>query len=215
MATFRRQTTLSLLAIGSFFLGVFVSDHARPGPTADRNRAILEVPASSPDVVKTIARELRRRSPSLDADRVAHTVVVLSQMHHDSGVTPSLILGFMEVESGYRHRAISSGKAYGLMQVLRSTATPYLQQRGLQWSTETILDPVVNIDVGVQHLVELHRCYMNERLESENDFTFSALSYTYGQQAVRDALHDKGIALGYYGKVQRAANRWGELLPAI
>jgi soluble lytic murein transglycosylase-like protein len=64
-------------------------------------------------------------------------------------VPASLVHALIQVESGYRHRAVSRKGARGLMQVLPST--------GRQYGALDLFDPKVNVDAGVRHLKSLLR----------------------------------------------------------
>ncbi|MBB3193693.1 lytic transglycosylase domain-containing protein [Roseateles terrae] len=67
---------------------------------------------------------------------------------------PSLVTALMFVESRYRTDARSPKGALGLMQLMPATAARY----GVR-SAADLLDPRINIDVGVRHLRMLHDRY--------------------------------------------------------
>lgn len=63
------------------------------------------------------------------------------------GVDPRLVQALIQVESGFRSRAVSPKGARGLMQILPST--------GRQYGALDLFDPQVNLDAGVRHLKSL------------------------------------------------------------
>jgi soluble lytic murein transglycosylase-like protein len=63
------------------------------------------------------------------------------------GVDPRVIQALIQVESGFRSRAVSPKGARGLMQILPST--------GRQYGALDLFDPQVNLDAGVRHLKSL------------------------------------------------------------
>ena len=67
---------------------------------------------------------------------------------------PGLVAALMFVESRYRSDARSPQGALGLMQLMPATAARY----GVR-SAADLLDPRINIDVGVRHLRMLHDRY--------------------------------------------------------
>ncbi len=69
-------------------------------------------------------------------------------------LNPSLVAALMFVESRYRSDARSPKGALGLMQLMPATAARY----GVR-SAADLLDPRINIDVGVRHLRMLHDRY--------------------------------------------------------
>ena len=63
------------------------------------------------------------------------------------GVDPRVVQALIQVESGFRSRAVSPKGARGLMQILPST--------GRQYGALDLFDPQVNLDAGVRHLKSL------------------------------------------------------------
>ena len=104
--------------------------------------------------------------------------------------------------------------AYGLMQVIRSTARPYLNELGFSWSPEVLYNAETNIDVGVSYLMDLHRHYMELGLEDKEDWHVSVTAYFWGErltaQAMAGASKDRtGVAsLNYWRKVRDAQVEW-------
>jgi|GEM_PF-1161130 len=95
------------------------------------------------------AREMRPARAMPPA--LAALVQAASQRHQ---LDPALVAAVMSVESGYRPDARSPKGALGLMQLMPATAARY----GVRTSAE-LMDPRVNIDVGVRHLRALHDRY--------------------------------------------------------
>lgn len=158
----------------------------------------------------------------IDLPNVAHKVLELSERYKDDGVTTSLILALIEVESSFDPRATSNytdeaGKtrplAYGLTQMVRSTATHYLTDMGYSWNPDILYDPVLSVEIGVRHLVDLHRQYVSEGLEFKNEFQWSILSYMWGERPVKESMskkpNDRGyMSLNYWTRVREAQLRW-------
>lgn len=66
------------------------------------------------------------------------------------------IYGVMRQESRYENTAVSPAGAYGLMQILPSTAKQTAKRFGIPFSgTEALFDPQTNIEIGSQYLHEL------------------------------------------------------------
>jgi soluble lytic murein transglycosylase-like protein len=182
--------------------------------------AVLKLTESRAGAISRLADELlripaARKSMEQAIPQVAGRVLYLAEKYRDDGVTVPLVLGIVEIESGFDAGAVSRSKAYGLMQVVRSTATPILRSMDVPWSREAIMDPVRNLDVGTAHVVALHRQFQDEGLEVRDDFHISLLSYNFGERPVRHALDspsgaNRGIVLSYWAKVNRAQNRWRE-----
>ncbi|VFP82878.1 membrane-bound lytic murein transglycosylase MltC [Candidatus Erwinia haradaeae] len=78
------------------------------------------------------------------------------------GISQSLILAIMEIESSFNPYAVSHSNALGLMQIVQNTAgldVFRMQGKHGQPSRRYLLDPEKNIDVGVAYLSLLQRNY--------------------------------------------------------
>lgn len=160
----------------------------------------------------------------IELPNVARKVFELEERYRDDGITASLILALVETESSFSPTATSTytdGKgntrplAYGLTQVIRSTATPYLKDLGYDWHTNVLYDPCLSLEVGIRHLADLHRQYVSEGLEFKNEFQWSILSYMWGERPVKESMNlkpnERGyLSLNYWARVRDAQLRWKE-----
>lgn len=109
------------------------ADLGRPSPLAFEFTGRSQPPAGS-----------TAPSPAMPSTRVAAWIERACDAH---GVDPALAAAVMYVESRFRADARSPKGALGLMQVMPATASRY----GVA-TPAALLDPRVNIEVGVQHL---------------------------------------------------------------
>ena len=97
-----------------------------------------EVPYPEPEAEAPTAVQ----APALPAPTpYAELIASMSEAH---GVDPNLVRALIQVESGYRARALSPKGAMGLMQLMPSTAREY--------KVRNPYDPKANIAAGVKHL---------------------------------------------------------------
>ncbi len=114
-----------LLACGAAFAGAQQYE-----PLADNVRAAMSAAVSDqsapylsfkdPESARTWLNEMSSRLARRIPDRRSRTEL-LKTVHHEAmraGIDPQLVLGLMEVESGFRKYAISSAGARGYMQVM-------------------------------------------------------------------------------------------------
>ncbi len=113
--------------------------------------------------------EQRRQAYYLLVNRVA-------QRH---GVDTDLVMALIEVESAFRHDAISVKGARGLMQLMPATAARY----GLRHVGE-LHDPQRNVEIGVRHLKDLLTLYGGHS-------ALAVAAYNAGPQAI--ARHGQRI----------------------
>lgn len=125
---------------------------------------------SEPGAAETTATTSPRPDPLLDdiqvqflrhhtglapfeIEQVARTIADESER---VGVPPSLVLGVIQIESGFYNFAVSHKGAMGLMQIMPETGRTLARQQGIAWEgSETLFDPVVNVRLGISYLAWL------------------------------------------------------------
>ncbi len=139
----------------------------------------------------------------------SYKILSLEKEYRDIGMSVSLLLAVVEVESNFNPRVVSSSGAYGIAQIVRSTAIPYLRAKGLDWSEELMFNPNINIELAAKILSDLHLMYIDKGLEKRDDFTFTLSAYNLGEGTVQSAINrqDK-MYLNYVAKVKMAERRW-------
>lgn len=94
-------------------------------------------------------------------------------------VTESLIYGVIKTESSFNPFAVSNAPAYGLMQIVPSTAGrdvfDKVKQRPGQPTAEYLYDPENNIDTGAAYLQILQERYL-VKIEDQNSRRYSVIS---------------------------------------
>ena len=91
-----------------------------------------------------------------------------------------LLCGLIETESNWDHTVTSGANAKGLMQVLPSTAYPYLRSQNLNYDKNILYDPTVNVIVGISYLSDLQQGHIEAERTKEDDFTMALHSYFWG-----------------------------------
>jgi len=107
-----------------------------------------------------VIRRLRGLRPKLaDAEtRALARVLVDAARRHD--LEPRLVLAVIQVESGFRTRAVSPVGALGLMQIMPATGEELAARLGIEWrGPDTLFDPVANVRIGAAYLRELDDRY--------------------------------------------------------
>ena len=75
-------------------------------------------------------------------------------------VEPALIYGLMRAESAMQADALSPAGARGLLQLMPSTAAAVARRNGLAYANrQDLMDPEINIPLGIAHLAELEKRY--------------------------------------------------------
>lgn len=148
---------------------------------------------------------------------ITQKVLGTASKYKDVGLAPAHILAIIEVESGFDPNAISRAKdgktpvAYGLMQLVRSTATPILREMGYDWSVNTILVPEINIEAGARYLTTLHKQFVSMGLEGIDEYHMSFIAYNRGERLVIESVDMKKkatVSLDYLGRVKMAEKGW-------
>ncbi|HET8563171.1 MAG TPA: lytic transglycosylase domain-containing protein [Candidatus Binatia bacterium] len=138
---------------------------------------------------------------------VAATILDESKKH---SLDPTVVLGVINVESRFRHKAVSTSGARGLMQVRPFVATALAEEAGLEeWNgTRTLDDPVSNIKIGVFYLGHLKYKFKDVRL---------ALSaYLRGPTEIQNRLEqNKPVPLEYAKKVLSVSKTYRERMQEV
>jgi len=113
-------------------------------------------------------------------------------------VDPALVFGLMRAESAMQPDALSPAGARGLLQLMPGTASEVARRNGLRFNGNAeLMDPAVNIPLGVAHLAELQARY-------DGQWIFVAAAYNAGVNAVGRWLQERP---------QTAPDIWLETLP--
>jgi soluble lytic murein transglycosylase len=96
-----------------------------------------------------------------------------------NGIDPYLIASLIRQESEFNPSAVSYANAYGLMQLIFPTARVLARQQGIRaFQTESLFDPIVNIQLGTINLKQLL-----DRFGDQVEYTLAA--YNAGDTVVR------------------------------
>jgi hypothetical protein len=115
-----------------------------------------EVATPRDPIVEDLRRQFVRHHTGLSSfeiEQVAHTIA------HESerlGLSPSLVLGVIQVESGFYNFAVSNKGAMGLMQIMPATGHTLARRHGIPWrGPEILFDPIVNVRLGIAYIAWL------------------------------------------------------------
>ena len=152
--------------------------------SAPRNLAVTEtdvpeglmarapLPEPDPDQVR-ILEALSQRKTALSAPELLRLAQTIAEECERHDFEPALILAVIFVESGGRPSAVSHVGALGLMQIMPPTGAEVARKMGLPWNgPSTLLDPVVNVKLGVAYLRTLTDCY--------EDMSAALAAYNWG-----------------------------------
>jgi len=123
---------------------------------------------------------------------IARIITEQSRLHQDIGLSPELIMGIMQRESGFDPDAFSHTKDYGLMQMQRLTFSYHLPELGYErFSEELAMNPIVNVEAGILELVRLRKYWLENGVDN---WMITISSYHWGTRNVWQLLSKKGRA---------------------
>jgi len=85
----------------------------------------------------------------------------VSKYSQEYGVDENLIYALIKAESNFEVDAVSNKSAQGLMQLMPSTAEDVSKKCGVELTEDNILEPDVNINLGIKYisiLLEKYEC---------------------------------------------------------
>jgi len=151
------------------------------------------IPHSGDPTRDRIHQMLEERAPNIedqDRQRVIDQIFIAQNEH---GFDPSLLLGLMQVESGFNPAARSSAGALGLMQVIPFSGQLMARELGIEWrGASTLLDPVANVRIGVAYLARMR--------ETFQDIALALAAYNVGPGRLQDILDAGHRPTGSYAR---------------
>ncbi|MFL2937293.1 MAG: transglycosylase SLT domain-containing protein [Myxococcota bacterium] len=141
-------------------------------PKAENKAASSPSPKGDPiqaQIMEALSRP-RHSWTKPELKRLAQTIAEECERHD---FEPELILAVILVESGGRPKAVSHVGALGLMQIMPPTGAEVARKLGVPWNgPNTLLDPIVNIKLGVAYLRTLTNRY--------DDMSTALAAYNWG-----------------------------------
>lgn len=152
---------------------------------------------------------------AFEITEVCKIIIVECQRNQDIGLTPAIIMAVIERESNFDPTAISEMGAYGLMQCIQATFERHLSNLGYQQATlEVMLDPVINIQVGIKEIIRLKKIWLTEGYETRSDWKITFYSYYAGERWARLILttlkKETFPGLEYSAGTTQLVNDWKE-----
>lgn len=107
--------------------------------------------AAKEAVIEQVANFMRNEDSTIRPDKLRSVARMIYNEAADCNVDYRLILAIIKVESNFRHDAVSSKGARGLLQVKPSLARFIAKDMGMHWGGPNTLDePDKNIKIGVR-----------------------------------------------------------------
>lgn len=186
----------------AFALGLMMAIDACVVPSLGNDWRLLESKSERRDVVSYMSGVLGRYRTGLGPhEELKLAKVILAEaVRHE--MDPLFVLALIKTESTYYNWSKSFAGALGLMQIRPETGEELAGQLKLQWNgEETLLDPYLNVRMGVHYLSRLNKRY--------NDRDFSLAAYNVGPGRLDSGLRqNKDPGRGY---VNRVLNNYKDL----
>ncbi|MCI4435775.1 MAG: transglycosylase SLT domain-containing protein [Ignisphaera sp.] len=118
--------------------------------------------------------------PHLPSETKVEVTNTLLMMCAAKNIRLNIVLGLIEVESGWYYKATSEVGAKGLMQVMPATAKPYLRVERKPDNPNELYNPVTAIIVGLSYFADLQTQYVDLGVTEPTNYTFALHSYFWG-----------------------------------
>ena len=145
-----------------------------------------------------IVSKLRRPGNGLSLAQAAELAQVIVEEARRHQFEPALVMAVIHVESSGRTLAVSPVGALGLMQIMPPTGQELAARHGIPWTgPDTLLDPVVNVKLGVAYLRNLTDRYQ--------DVSTALTAYNWGPGRIdRKIRSGQKLPTLYRDRVMRA-----------
>ena len=112
--------------------------------------------------VEIVLEERARRIGAADRARIAEE---LARADLEHGLDALLLLALIDQESRYDPRARGPRGSLGLMQIRPFVGADVARRHGIPWGgPATLVDPVLNVRIGIAYLAEMRRMYGKDEL---------------------------------------------------
>lgn len=114
-------------------------------------------------LVKELERASKGKLTAFEVVEISRVIITYCQIYQDIGLTADKILALIERESAFNPAAISKARAYGLTQCIETVFDLHLPELGYgRFNKDLALNPIVNIEVGIKHLVYLRKYWLEQ-----------------------------------------------------
>jgi soluble lytic murein transglycosylase len=136
------------------------------------------------EVIGKIADYMKEEAATIAEDQLRNVAKMIYEESEDYMVDYRLILAIVKIESNFKHNAVSSKGARGLLQIKPSLAKFIARDIGMQWGGPKTLDePDKNIKIGV-HL-------FSGLVENFDNITMALHAYHVGPTKLKTILSEK------------------------
>jgi len=165
----------------------------QPAPKPPAAAAAVGVDPTDSMVLDRLRRPGSGLSES-EAARLAQVIIEESARHN---FEPALVMAVIHVESSGRTLAVSPVGALGLMQIMPPTGKELALRHGIPWKgPDTLLDPFVNVKLGVAYLRKLTDRY--------KDVSVALAAYNWGPGRIDSRLRaGEGVPSLYPNRVMQ------------
>jgi soluble lytic murein transglycosylase len=170
---------------------------------------LAEAPPPPRDLVK-IYSIVKANRPDISDGEAWDVSDVIRQESRKHSLDPILVLALIQVESGFRYKAVSPMGARGIMQIMPDVAQGIAQESGVRpqsnvrrFRPEYLDDPVFSIKLGVYYLHDLKKSF--------RDVSTALVAYNLGPTELRNRLENNiefsdeyaSIVLSTYQKLKK------------
>lgn len=140
--------------------------------------------ASQERIIKKIAEYMVIEDATISENELKNVATMIYKSSGQYNLDYRLILAIMKIESNFKHDAVSSKGARGLLQVKPSHAKYIAQDIGIVWDGKKTLDePDKNIKIGIHFFSELMGDFDNINLALH--------AYNMGPTRLRKIMSEK------------------------
>lgn len=163
-------------------------------------------------VVSKLEEAAGKKMSAREVVNVATVIVEMCEQNKDIDLTEDIVFGVIERESGFDPKSVSPKKAYGLMQLLFSTALIHSDALGHpNLTVDLLMNPSVNVSIGISELCRLRKQFLSFGI---SEWSSCLSAYYWGERPVFNLIFGKEMgtypSLEYGHGVMKLAKKWRE-----
>ncbi|MCX5804936.1 MAG: lytic transglycosylase domain-containing protein [Proteobacteria bacterium] len=135
-------------------------------------------------IVKKITEYMEKEDATVSDDELKDVATMIYKESGQNNLDYRLILAIMKIESNFKHKAVSSKGARGLLQVKPSHAKFIARDMGIAWhGAKTLDEPDKNIKIGIH--------FFSELMEDFENINMALHAYNMGPTRLKEIMSEK------------------------
>ena len=167
----KKQSFLAGVCVTALIVAIVVPRVIHPSVITQEKVSFINTPVYVERI--DFREEASSLKSTLNQSKLKHILIYIHALCEEYNVDYDMVKAVITTESNWRHNAVSSSGAIGLMQILPRTGMSVFNT-----PEKELYDPYVNVTVGIMYLSNLNETY-------DSDLYAVLTAYSHGPTAMK------------------------------